>query len=116
MTNWYCPVSFIEIDVSLACVVVTTVACRGSFFGVLQRVRQKRPPPEAEWLLRERPGICSQHSEVLHARPAPTIESSPPCSRTWTEPPPAPCGFGFGPQASPQSPMTHFSVSAVALQ
>jgi hypothetical protein len=80
ITNWYWPVSFIEIDESVADVVVTIVAWRGSFGGVLHRVRQKRPPPEAEWLVRERPGICSQHSPVLHARPAPEMESSPPIS------------------------------------
>ena len=49
-----------------------------------------REPSEAEWLVRETPGICSQHWAVLKLRPAPAIMSSPPCSVIWTAPPPAP--------------------------
>ena len=41
-TNWYSPVSSKPIDVSVAEMVVTMVALRGSPAGVPQRVRQKR--------------------------------------------------------------------------
>ncbi|MEJ7730000.1 MAG: hypothetical protein WKG00_12360 [Polyangiaceae bacterium] len=116
MTNWYWPVSVRLMVVSVAVMLVTTVAWRESALPVLQRVRQNRPPPDAEWLVRDRPGICSQHSAVVKARPAPMMLSSPPCSRICTEPAPAPCGVGLGPQASPQSPIAQRSVSALALQ
>src|SRR5271165_1509770 len=94
---------------------VVIAARRESLGDEVQRVRQKRPPPDCEWLLRDTPGICSQHCAVLNARPAPTMESSPPCSRIWTAPPPAPCGAGRGPQASPHSATDQLSVSALAV-
>lgn len=100
---------------SVADSVVVMAARRGSFGAEVQRVRQNRPPPDAEWLLRDRPGICSQHSALLNARPAPTMLSSPPCSRICTLPPPAPRPAGFGPQAAPQSLTDQLSVSALAL-
>ena len=85
---------------SVADTVVTTVARRGSLGGVVQRVDQALGL--AEWLVRESPGIGSQHSAVLQALPPPTMESSLPCSLTATLPPPPPAPFGLGPQASPQ--------------
>ena len=87
--TWCSDVSCIAIDVSVAdTVVVTLMRCFS--FERLHRVRQNRPPPDCEWLTRPSPGACSQHSDVLQARPAPTIESSPPCSRICTDPPPPP--------------------------
>src|SRR4051794_2967516 len=109
MMNWYWPFSTIPRVVSVACVVVTTVARRGSFGGVVQRVAHERAFPEAECLLRESPGICSQQSVVLQARPAPEIESSDPCCLICTAPPGAPDGCGLGPQASPQAEMVQRS-------
>src|SRR4051812_43118729 len=100
---------------SVADVLVTIVARRASFAGVAHRVRQKRPPPDAEWLERESPGICSQHSPVLQDRPAPEIESSPPISLICTAPPPPPCPRGLGPHASPQSPIAHDSLTPLAV-
>src|SRR5580704_17817463 len=101
---------------SVAWMLVVTAARRESFGALVQRVRQKRPPPDCEWLVRATPGICSQHSAVLNARPAPRMLSSPPCSRICTLPPPAPCGAGLGPQASPHSLTDQLSVSALAVQ
>src|SRR5271165_4310460 len=100
---------------SVAEMLVVMAVRRESFAPDVQRVRQKRPPPDCEWLLRETPGICSQHCAVLKARPAPTMESSPPCSRICTGPPPDPCGAGRGPQASPQSLTDQLSVRALAV-
>src|ERR1700733_1366870 len=100
---------------SVAEMLVTITARRESLAADVHRVRQKRPPPDCEWLVRERPGICSQHSAVLKARPAPTMDSSPPCSRICTLPPPAPRAAGRGPQASPHSLTDQLSVSALAV-
>ena len=116
MTNVYSPVSLREMLLSVAEIEVVMAARRESFGAEVQRVRQKRPPPDWEWLVRDTPGICSQHWAVLNARPAPTIDSSPPCSLICTAPPPAPCGAGLGPHASPQSVTDQLSVSALAVQ
>jgi hypothetical protein len=114
MMNWYCPVSVIVMLESVAEVVVTTVARRGSFAADAHRVRQARAFPDAEWLVRASPGICSQQSAVLHARPAPEIMSSEPDCLICTAPPGAPSGFGFGPHASPHEVIDHRSETPLA--
>lgn len=100
---------------SVAVIEVVMAARRESLGAEVQRVLHDRPPPAWEWLVRDTPGICSQHWAVLNALPAPTMESSPPCSRTCTDPPPAPWGAGLGPHASPQSLTVQLSVSGLAV-
>ena len=100
---------------SVAPTFVTTTARRESPVGLLHRVLQ--PRGEAEWLVRDNPGICSQHCAVVKARPAPEKASSPPCSAIVTAPPGAPpLEVGFGPQASPQSGALHDSLIPLAVQ
>src|ERR1700733_3896635 len=105
-----------EMLLSVAWMVVVIAVRRESLGALVQRVRQKRPPPDCEWLDRPTPGICSQHCAVLKARPAPRMLSSPPCSRISTAPPPAPSGAGLGPQASLQSLIVQLSERAEAVQ
>ena len=116
MAHWYSPISLSEIELSVAERVVTTVACRGSPAALLQRVRQKRPFPDCEWLVRDIPGICSQHSAELQARPPPRMLSSPPCSRICTDPPPPPLDGGLAPQPGRQSASDQVSISGDAVQ
>ncbi len=69
ITNWYWPVSSKLMALSVALMVVMTVAWRGSLAAVLQTLCQPRWPPE--WLRRRRPGNCSQQCVVEYVGPAP---------------------------------------------
>src|SRR3954466_16007417 len=66
--------------------------------------------------MRDRPGNCSQHSDVEKSRPAPLRWSSLPPLVIVTLPPGAPPPLGVGPQGLPHSPMIQSDRMGVALQ